>query len=276
MTDRYAVVGHPISHSQSPRIHAAFAAQTGQDLSYSALLAPLEGFAQTVDEFRAAGGKGLNVTVPFKPDAWQYASQHSERAARAEAVNTLVLERDRVYGDNTDGPGLLRDLTVNQGCTLQDQRIVVIGAGGAAAGVLAALLATQPGELVIANRTASKALELAERFSDLGLVSGCGLAELAGDRFDLLINATAASLDNQCPALPVGVIHAGSGAYDLMYAAHPTPFMRWAQAEGAAWTRDGLGMLVEQAAESFAVWRGVRPETHSVLKQLRSGLVTYQ
>ena len=272
MTDRYAVVGHPISHSQSPRIHAAFAAQTGQDLSYTALLAPLDGFTPTVNDFRAAGGKGVNVTVPFKPAAWHYAQRHSERATRAEAVNTLVLDRDRIYGDNTDGPGLLRDLTVNQGCTLHSQRIVVIGAGGAAAGVLAELLATQPAGVVIANRTASKAIELAERFSDLGSVSGCGLADLAGERFDLLINATAASLDNQCPALPVGVIHAGSGAYDLMYAAHPTPFMRWAQAEGAAWIRDGLGMLVEQAAESFALWRGVRPETHSVLRHLRAEL----
>ena len=270
MMDRYAVVGHPISHSLSPRIHTGFAEQTGQDLCYEALLAPLDGFVPTVDSFRAAGGKGLNITVPFKSAAWHYAQQHSERAARAAAVNTLVLDGTVIYGDNTDGLGLLRDLMVNQGCILSGQRILLMGAGGAAAGVVASLLEQQPAILVIANRTASKARELAERFADLGSVSGCGLDELSGQGFDLVINATAASLAQQCPELPPGVVHAASGCYDMMYGAEATPFMRWATAQGAAWTLDGLGMLVEQAAESFALWRGIRPDTQPVLQRLRA------
>lgn len=272
MGDRYAVMGNPVAHSQSPRIHAWFAEQTGQDIDYTAIAVPIDGFSAAVDAFRAAGGKGLNITVPFKPEAWHYASRHSDRAVRAEAVNTLCFEGEQAYGDNTDGPGLIRDLSVNQDYDPAGRRLLLIGAGGAARGVVAPLLQTRPAALVIANRTAAKAVELAERFSDLGPVSGCGLHELTGQSFDLLINATAASLDRQVPDLPPEVIHTGSWCYDMMYGAQPTPFMRWAEAHKAVRTLDGLGMLVEQAAESFALWRGMRPDTASILQRLRDAL----
>lgn len=272
MTDRYAVMGNPIAHSRSPRIHALFAEQTGQDIEYSAILVPLDNFAAAVDAFRATGGKGLNITVPFKPEAWRYASRLSERAERAEAVNTLLLDGIEVYGDNTDGAGLVRDLSINQGCRLVGRRILLIGAGGAARGVLAPLLQASPAALMVANRTAAKAVELADRFADLGPVDACGLDDLTGTSFDLIINATAAGLDQRVPALPGGIVSADGWCYDMMYAAQPTAFMRWASDQGAARTLDGLGMLVEQAAESFALWRGTRPDTAAVLRQLRAAL----
>ncbi|MDX1606619.1 MAG: shikimate dehydrogenase, partial [Candidatus Competibacterales bacterium] len=264
----------PIGHSRSPRIHALFAEQTGHALRYEAIRVEPGRFAAAVDAFRADGGRGLNVTVPFKQDAWRYAGLHSERAARAGAVNTLVLDGDAVYGDNTDGPGLVRDLTVNQGYPLAGRRILLLGAGGAARGVLAPLLAEGPAELVVANRTAAKATELAAAFTDLGPVTGCSLAALAdrvqaGSRFDLLLNATAAGLEDRVPDLPDGLLAAGACGYDLMYGDRPTAFLRWAAAQGAARTVDGLGMLVEQAAESFLIWRGIRPETGPVIAELQ-------
>ena len=269
--DQYAVMGNPIEHSQSPRIHALFAAQTGQNLEYRAIRVEPGGFAAAARAFREAGGKGLNVTVPFKQDAWVFADVLSARAERAGAVNTLSFGPDGVHGDNTDGPGLVRDLKINHDGQLAGQRILLLGAGGAARGVLQPLLLEKPAQLVIANRTANKALELTLRFSDLGLVSGCGFVELAGRSFDLVINATAAGLSAAIPPLPEGVLAADGWCYDLMYGREPTAFVRWGREQGAAQALDGLGMLVEQAAESFYLWRGVWPETQPVIEALRSG-----
>ena len=270
LPDHYAVMGNPIAHSKSPRIHALFAAQTGQNLEYRAILVEPDGFAAAARAFRETGGKGLNVTVPFKQDAWVFADLLSARAERAGAVNTLIFDPTGVRGDNTDGPGLVRDLAVNHGCSLADRRILLLGAGGAARGVLQPLLAERPAQLVIANRTAGKAAELALRFSDLGRVSACGLADLAGRRFDLIVNATAAGLSDAVPPLPEGVLGADGWCYDLMYGKEPTAFLRWGWAQGAAHALDGLGMLVEQAAESFHLWRGVWPETKPVIEALRA------
>jgi shikimate dehydrogenase len=264
-------MGNPIEHSQSPRIHALFAAQTGQNLEYRAIRVEPGGFAAAARAFREAGGKGLNVTVPFKQDAWVFADVLSARAERAGAVNTLSFGPDGVHGDNTDGSGLVRDLKMNHGGRLVGQRILLLGAGGAARGILQPLLLEKPAQLVIANRTASKARDLTLRFSDLGLISGCGFAELAGRQFDLIINATAAGLSNATPPLPEGVLAAGGWCYDLMYGREPTAFVRWGREQGAAQALDGLGMLVEQAAESFQRWRGVWPETRPVLEALQSG-----
>ncbi len=269
--DQYAVMGNPIAHSKSPRIHALFAAQTGQHLEYRAILVEPGGFAVAARAFREAGGKGLNVTVPFKQDAWVFADLLSARAERAGAVNTLSFEPAGVRGDNTDGVGLVRDLAVNHGYRLAGQRVLLLGAGGAARGVLQPLLMEKPAQLVIANRSAGKALELALRFSDLGRVSASGFAELAGRQFDLIVNATAAGLSDAVPALPAGVLAADGWCYDLMYGSEPTAFVRWGREQGAARSLDGLGMLVEQAAESFHLWRGVWPETRSVIETLRAG-----
>jgi shikimate dehydrogenase len=269
--DRYAVMGNPIAHSLSPRIHALFAAQTGQHLEYRAILVEPGGFAAAARAFREAGGKGLNVTIPFKQDAWVFADLLSARAERAGAVNTLILAPTGVRGDNTDGPGLVRDLTINHGYALAGRRILLLGAGGAARGVLQPVLAEQPAQLVIANRTAGKAAELALRFGDLGPVTGCGFAELAGRSFDLIVNATAAGLNGAVPPLPEGVLAADGWCYDLTYGREPTAFVRWGWEQGAARSLEGLGMLVEQAAEAFYLWRAVWPETQPVIAALRSG-----
>lgn len=270
--DRYAVIGNPIAHSKSPQIHAAFARQTGQELSYEALLAPLDGFAQTVADFRAHGGRGLNVTVPFKLEAFALAEHHTARAQAAGAVNTLAFGADGVLGDNTDGAGLVRDLTANLNFALAGCRILLLGAGGATRGVLLPLLDSRPARLTIANRTVGKAEALAALFAaragDTAL-DACGFDALAGRRFDLVINATAASLADALPPLPPGLYAEGALAYDMMYARAPTRFMRAALADGAARVADGLGMLVEQAAESFTLWRGVRPDSAPVLAELR-------
>ena len=268
--DQYAVMGNPISHSKSPRIHAMFAAQTGQNLEYRAILVELDGFAAAARAFREAGGRGLNVTVPFKQDAWVFADLLSARAERAGAVNTLIFNATGVRGDNTDGPGLVRDLSVNLGYSLAEKRILLLGAGGASRGVMQPLLAEQPTQLVIANRTASKAMDLALRCGDLGRVSGCDFSELAGHQFDLIINATAVGLNDEVPPLPAGVLAPGGWCYDLMYGKEPTAFVRWGREQGAANSIDGLGMLVEQAAESFYLWRGVWPETQAVIEALRA------
>ncbi len=270
--DRYAVVGNPIAHSKSPQIHAAFARQTGQELSYEALLAPVDGFAQTVADFRAHGGQGLNVTVPFKLEAFALADRHTPRAQAAGAVNTLAFDADGVLGDNTDGAGLVRDLSANLDFALAGRRILLLGAGGATRGALLPLLDSRPARLTIANRTVGKAEALAALFAaragDTAL-DACGFDALAGRRFDLVINATAASLADELPPLPPGLYAEGALAYDMMYARAPTRFMRAALADGAARVADGLGMLVEQAAESFTLWRGVRPDSAPVLAELR-------
>ena len=267
MTDRYAVFGNPISHSKSPLIHAAFAQQTRQDISYEALLAPTDGFARSVDAFRVAGARGANVTVPFKLEAFQYATELTERARLAEAVNTLKFEGDRVLGDNTDGAGLVRDITVNLRCSLAGKRVLLMGAGGAARGVILPILGEEPAMLFIANRTADKAVQLAQQFASYGTVSGGGYDALAGKQFDVVINATSSGLSDELPPLPQGVFAPDALAYDMMYG-RETPFMAFARAQGAR-VADGLGMLVEQAAEAFYLWRGVRPETRPVIESLR-------
>ena len=270
--DRYAVIGNPIAHSKSPQIHAAFARQTGQALSYEALLAPVDGFAQTVADFRAQGGRGLNVTVPFKLEAFALAERHTPRAQAAGAVNTLAFDADGILGDNTDGAGLVRDLTANLDFALAGRRILLLGAGGATRGVLLPLLDSRPARLTIANRTVAKAEALSTLFAARAgdcVLDACGFDALAGRRFDLVINATAASLADELPPLPPGLYAEGALAYDMMYGRDPTRFMRAALADGAARAEDGLGMLVEQAAESFALWRGVRPDSGPVLAALR-------
>ncbi len=268
--DRYAVMGNPIAHSKSPQIHSMFAEQTGQSLRYEALLVPEDGFADAVSEFLYSGdGKGLNITVPFKQEAWQLADQLSERAETAGAVNTLLLKDGALYGDNTDGAGLVRDLTSNQGVSLKNKRILMLGAGGAARGVILPLLDRQPATLHVANRTVSRAEELVELFASHGVLGASGFDALHDD-FDIVINATAAGLNGQVPPLPEGIIGKHSICYDMMYASEPTAFVRYCNERNAQQAIDGLGMLVEQAAESFRLWRGVMPDTQPVITALRT------
>ncbi len=268
--DRYAVIGNPIAHSRSPEIHAAFARQTRQRMEYGRILGTLEDFAGDVRAFVADGGRGLNVTVPFKQEAWALLADRSARAEAAGAVNTIiVLDDGRLRGDNTDGVGLVRDLTDNNCFSGTGKRVLLLGAGGAARGVLGALVDVKPASLTIANRTAAKALELAD--SATAEVEGCGLDALRGRRFDLIVNATSSGLQGAVPTLPNDLLADGAWVYDMVYGDAPTPFCRWGQAQGAACALDGLGMLVEQAAESFWLWRGVRPETSPVIAMLRGG-----
>jgi shikimate dehydrogenase len=275
--DRYAVMGNPVAHSLSPAIHAEFARQTGQRMVYTAIQVDEGGFEQAAGNFRAAGGKGLNVTVPFKRVAWSWVDRRSARADRAGAVNTIRFGDDGAYGDNTDGVGLVRDITVNLGAPLAGRRVLIAGAGGAVRGVLDPVLAQRPRELFIANRTVDSALELAAQFSSAELpVAGGSFEDLAGRAFDLVINGTAASLHGAALPLPPSILAPGALCYDMMYAAEPTPFLRWAQAHGAARVADGLGMLVEQAAEAFLLWRGVRPHTVALIGNMRKRLADRQ
>lgn len=271
MTDRYAVIGNPIAHSKSPQIHAVFAGLTLQDMTYDAILAPLDGFAAAVRAFIDAGGRGMNVTVPFKLGAFALVDTRSPRAEAAKAVNTLVFSPAGIHGDNTDGVGLVADLTRNLGLELAGKRVLLLGAGGAARGVLLPLLEQQPALLRLANRTVDKACvlqaEFASRAGACRFEAG-GFAELADRQFDLVINATAASLAGEAPPLPEDLYAADSLAYDMVYG-RETPFLAAARGQGAARLADGLGMLVEQAAESFFLWRGVRPPTAPVLALLR-------
>ncbi len=272
MTDLYCVFGNPIAHSKSPAIHAAFARQTGQDLHYEARLAPIDDFAGALALFRADGGRGANVTVPFKEDAYRLCSRLTPRAARAAAVNTLCVNDGELLGDNTDGAGLVSDLTGRLAVDLAGKRILLLGAGGAARGVIAPLLAQSPALLAVANRSTDKAAALAEVFADLGPLQALSFAELAGHGWDVVINATSASLAGATLPLPAGLFAPGALAYDMMYGAADTPFMAQARSLGAVQVADGLGMLVEQAAEAFALWRGVRPQTAPVLADLRQAL----
>ena len=265
MTDRYAVFGHPIAHSKSPLIHAAFARQTGEVLSYEAILAPLDGFAASLADFAAHSGRGANVTVPFKEEAFRLAASKTPRAATAGAVNTLTFTEAGLVGDNTDGAGLVTDLTRNRGRELAGARILLLGAGGAARGVIGPLLDCAPARIVIANRTVEKAVALARLFGDR--VTGCGF-DAPDSAFDVIVNATSASLAGDLPPLSSAVFGPHTLAYDMMYG-RDTPFLARARAAGAA-TADGLGMLVEQAAEAFFVWRGVRPDTGPVIASLRA------
>jgi len=270
--DDYAVIGNPISHSKSPSIHALFAEQTQQSILYTAMHVDVGGFSQAVGNFAAAGGKGLNITVPFKQEAWALVNERSERAERAGAVNTIKIDNDHLYGDNTDGVGLVNDLTLNNGIDLSGKNILLMGAGGAARGVLIPLLKEKPASLFIANRTPDKAKDLAEDFADSGNIQGGGYESLADKQFDVVINATAASLQGELPPLPDTLLNDNASCYDMMYAAEPTPFMQWASSHNASKVLDGLGMLVEQAAESFYIWRNVKPETKSVIEKLRKKL----
>jgi shikimate dehydrogenase len=276
MTDRYAVLGNPIGHSKSPRIHALFAKQTGQDLSYEAILAPADGFAETIRAFIAAKGgpaRGANVTVPFKEEAFRLADKRTPRAEAAGAVNTLSFEHDAWIGDNTDGAGLVRDLKHNLGCDPAGRRILLLGAGGAARGVILPLLLENPAELLIANRTEETAARLALEFARLPGCAigvkpdGTGFKGLSGRSFDLVINATSAGLSGAALPLPTSVFARHCVAYEMVYG-RETPFMAQARTAGVR-VADGLGMLVEQAAEAFFIWRGVRPQTAPVLATLK-------
>ncbi len=272
MSDRYAVIGNPVEHSLSPEIHAEFARVTGQDIVYERILSPRDGFRDAVLRFRDARGKGLNVTLPFKHEAWELAAKRSGFALAAGAVNTLRLGATEIQGFNTDGIGLVRDLVRNLGVPVGGKRVLIAGAGGASYGVLEPLLREQPECIVVANRTVEKAVTLVGRFATLhanapGGVRACSFDALAGMQFDIVVNATSAGLSDAMPPLPRGVFAAGSLAYDMVYA-KATPFMAFAHGEGARCS-DGLGMLVEQAAESFFIWRGVYPETGSALALLR-------
>ena len=271
--DDYAVMGNPISHSKSPSIHTLFAEQTLQSISYTAIHVDVGGFKQAVGNFAATGGKGLNITVPFKQEAWELVTERSERAERAGAVNTIkMLDDGTLFGDNTDGVGLVNDLTINHSIELNGKNILLMGAGGAARGVLIPLLKQNPDSLFIANRTPDKAKDLAEDFADAGKVNGGGYESIAGLKVDIVINATAASLQGDLPPLPDTLLNDNASCYDMMYSAKPTPFMIWATEHKAEKVLDGLGMLVEQAAESFSLWRGVKPETKPVIEKLRKEL----
>ncbi len=279
MTDRYAVIGNPISHSKSPLIHKMFAEQTGQDISYEKIEAPLDGFAAAIAQLRKEGYKGCNVTVPFKFEAFNCATELSDRAKSAEAVNTLSFAGAAIRGDNTDGAGLVRDIEKNIGVNLKDKRVLLMGAGGASYGVVLPLLSADS-SLTIANRTASRAVELAMKHPNSAIQGSC-YADLNGLQFDIIINATSSGLTDEMPPLPLsplsakggsgGIFAPGSLAYDMMYGKE-TPFMAFARANGAAIVADGLGMLVEQAAEAFYIWRGVRPDTQAVIAALRAPL----
>ena len=281
MTDQYAVFGNPIEHSKSPEIHRQFAEQTKQTLAYEKQLVPENGFEQAADTFFANSGKGLNVTVPFKQKAFHYADAITDRARRAGAVNTLALQNDsKVLGDTTDGIGLVTDIKDNLGWQIRHKRVLILGAGGAVRGVLEPLLAEQPQHIVIANRSVDKALQLSQQFAELGYLLGCGYDMLGEQSYDLIINGTSAGLQGHLPPLPETLIareaeQVKTACYDMMYGAKSTLFVQWAQQQGAV-ASDGLGMLVEQAAESFALWRGVRPQTADTIRSLRAQLNSKQ
>lgn len=270
MTDNYAVFGNPVEHSKSPAIHAAFAVATGEEISYQKQLVAEGAFIEAADSFFSAGGKGLNITVPFKQEAYSYAAKLTARARHAGAVNTLSLQDDgTVLGDTTDGVGMVRDMVENLGWQIKGKKVLVLGAGGAVRGVLEPLLELLPQHVVIANRTIDKALQLSKGFAEMGYLLGCGFDMLPGQQFDLVINGTSASLAGELPPLPDDLLMGGAVCYDMMYGSETTVFMNWAQQHGASSVADGLGMLVEQAAESFSIWRGVRPETQQVISDLR-------
>ncbi|MFV1982701.1 MAG: shikimate dehydrogenase [Thiohalomonadales bacterium] len=270
--DIYGVMGNPITHSKSPSIHALFARQTSQQLEYSAIHVDTGGFRQAVGNFQAAGGKGLNVTVPFKQQAFDITDDYSERAKRAGAVNTLKFEGKKIFGDNTDGLGLVNDLQNNLNIKIQDKNILLMGAGGASRGVINPLLVEKPNSLFIVNRTVDKAQNLAEIFSDFDNISAGSYNALENKLFDIIINATSASLQGVSIPLPNNILAPGAICYDMMYSKDPTLFMNWAIKNNTTIVSDGLGMLVEQAAESFLIWRGVRPDSKSVISKLRQEL----
>jgi shikimate dehydrogenase len=268
MIDRYAVIGNPVAHSMSPEIHAAFARECGHVIQYERLLAPRDRFVETVEAFRASGASGANVTLPFKTEAFDFAGTRTARAERGKSANTLRFDSDQIVGDNTDGVGLCRDIVSNLGQPLLGARILLIGAGGAARGVAGALLDCQPESLAIVNRTHAKAEAIVAEIGAGDLFHAIRLEALPTHQFDVLINATSASIAGELPPVPVSWMGKDALAYDMMYGKVPTPFLALAASVGAR-TADGLGMLVEQAAEAFYVWRGVRPSTGPVIEQMR-------
>lgn len=269
MTDRYAVLGNPIGHSKSPLIHSLFAQATGQDIGYTAIETPLDGFRDTVMRFRADGGRGLNVTLPFKLQAFEIATEPSERARLAGAANCLKFEGDRILADNFDGVGLVNDLQRNLGCPLAGKRVLLLGAGGATRGALLPIAAQHPAGLSIANRSADKAHVLKRDFAAHAQLQSGGYDDLAGQSFDVVINATSTGLTQEALPLPAGLFAPGSVAYEMVYGKGLTPFLQQARAAGVSTLADGVGMLVEQAAEAFVWWRGVRPDTDPVIQQLK-------
>ena len=267
--DRYGVMGYPVSHSRSPVIHRLFALQTDQDIQYELLQVAPDKLDTAVSQFRRTGGKGLNITVPHKQAVLRFVDEMSDRADTAGAVNTLAFREDGVFGDNTDGVGLLRDLSVNLGKELEDANILVLGAGGATRGIIGPLLEARPRALRIANRTLDRAQILAERFADSGPISACEFDRIpVSEPYDLVINATSAGLRGETPPYPGAAVSDKTFCYDLSYGLNPTPFSIWAREQGASHSVMGWGMLVEQAAESFLIWRGIRPDTAPVLKQM--------
>ncbi|MDM7942532.1 MAG: shikimate dehydrogenase [Hydrogenophaga sp.] len=273
MTDRYAVLGHPIGHSKSPLIHRLFAQATAQDIDYTAIEAPLDGFKQTVLGFRAEGGRGVNVTLPFKLQAFEIATDPSDRARLAGAANCLKFEGERIRADNFDGVGLVNDLQRNLDCPLAGKRVLLLGAGGATRGVLLPIAAEQAAGLWIANRTADKAHALRQDFAAHAALHSGGFEALAGHSFDVVINATSTGLTQEALPLPAGVFAPGALAYEMVYGKGLTPFLQQARAAGVQRVADGVGMLVEQAAEAFVWWRGVRPDTRAVIDRLTVPLV---
>jgi len=269
--DQYAVFGHPINHSKSPRIHTLFAEQTHQQLVYTAQDIPAESFDDGISTFFAQGGKGLNCTVPLKELAWQRADTLSERAKFSKAVNTLVLQKDgSLFGDNTDGIGLVTDLTINHNISLENKRILILGAGGASRGIIGPIMQKSPTHIVIANRTVEKAITLSQEFSQLGKITGCSYDEIKNSEFDIILNATSASLTGDLPPLSSSLLATKGTCYDLAYSNDPTAFVKWGLENDAVKSLDGLGMLIEQAAEAFFIWRGVRPETKDIIALLNS------
>lgn len=271
--DKYAVFGNPIKHSKSPVLQMAFAEQTGENIYYSAECVDVDKFSEAVFEFFNQGGKGLNITVPFKLDAFEYANELTPRATLAGAVNTLIKQGEKIIGDNTDGIGLVNDITNNLQWVLDNKKILVLGAGGAVRGVLGPLLEAKPDSITIANRTVEKAQALAESFSDYGKIQACAYEELSTlGNFDIIINGTSASLHGSLPNLPSSIIGSDSYCYDMMYGKENTVFMGWCLEQKAAGVADGLGMLICQGAESFFQWRGVYPQTQVVIEKIRSSL----
>ena len=273
MTDRYAIIGNPIVQAKSPALQTAFAQQCGQDMAYSAILGPLDGFVAAVRQFQRSGGKGMNITMPFKLEAFEMADELTPRGRAAGALNTFTFRADgTILGDNTDGFGIVRDITHNLDYSFAGKRVLVLGAGGAVRGALVPILEEKPGEIFIANRTASSAIELAQQFSEHAngiLLAGGGFADIAGG-FDIVINGSASSMTGEVPPLPADVWNTGALAYDMAYRKEPTSFVLAAREAGVKLTADGLGMVVEQGAECFFLWRGIRPDTAPVIAALRA------
>lgn len=273
MTDQYAVFGNPIAHSKSPEIHRYFAELTQQDLSYNKQLVELDAFVAAVQEFKAEGGKGLNITVPFKLEAYEVADSLSLRARQAGAVNTLIIHADgKIEGDNTDGIGMVNDIVENHGWSMTGKTIVVLGAGGAVRGVIGPILAQQPARIIIANRTVEKAQQLARAFSKLGVIEAMGFDQLPEQAVDMVINGTSASLSGDLPPISPAIIGSDTVCYDMMYGKDLTAFLAWAKEQGAIKMADGLGMLVGQAAEAFTLWRNTRPEVGDLIQRLREDM----